>query len=155
MYGPRLAKRSTLKELPRSSGMPSHSPCTGAPEVRGHLRCFYAWGRTNDDENRRPGLWRSPLRGRGSGGNTFLRRRRSLSPAFTRASTLAGEGASRRDVMVPFDQILATCETLIKRWHKKNDGQINIGLTYPVHEVHTPLSDQQLDDLKIRTRRLR
>ena len=64
-------------------------------------------------------------------------------------------GTSHRDVMVPFDDLVATCETLIKRWHKKNDGQINIGLTYPVHEVHTPLSDQQLDDLKIRTRRLR
>ena len=57
-------------------------------------------------------------------------------------------GSSRRDVMVSLEDILATCETLIKHWHKKNDGQINICVSTPVYKADVPLSDQQFEDLK-------
>jgi 5-methylthioadenosine/S-adenosylhomocysteine deaminase len=42
-------------------------------------------------------------------------------------------GEERREVMVSFDEQLETCETLIKRWHGKADGKINIGIMFPTH----------------------
>ena len=64
-------------------------------------------------------------------------------------------GSSRRDVIVRFEDILATCETLIKRWHKKNDGQIHICLTIPPYKAEIALTQQQFDDFKVRSQAIR
>jgi 5-methylthioadenosine/S-adenosylhomocysteine deaminase len=64
-------------------------------------------------------------------------------------------GQSRRDIMVKFEDILATCETLIQRWHQKNDRQINICTTFPVFKADVPLSDQAFEELKARTHAVR
>jgi len=64
-------------------------------------------------------------------------------------------GSSRRDMMVPFDDLVGTCEILIKNWHKKNDEKVNIALTYPVYLGDTPLSQQELEDLKARSQAVR
>jgi cytosine/adenosine deaminase-related metal-dependent hydrolase len=61
-------------------------------------------------------------------------------------------GNARRDVMVSFEQQLETSEKLIKKWHGKADGKINIAMMFPTHHPeNTVLSDTELQDLKRRT----
>ena len=62
----------------------------------------------------------------------------------------------RRDVMISFEQQLETCETLIKRWHGKADGKINICIMFPVHHAEREtLTKIQLEDLRRRARATR
>ena len=62
-------------------------------------------------------------------------------------------GQSRRDLMVSFEDQLATCETLIQRWDKKNDRQINICVSFPVYQPGT--SELPLEDLKVQAQSTR
>lgn len=57
-------------------------------------------------------------------------------------------GQSRRDVMVSFEDLLITCETLIQRWNKKNDQQFNICLSFPVYQPDLAGYNLRLEDLK-------
>ncbi len=50
--------------------------------------------------------------------------------------------------MVSFEQQLETSETLIKRWHGKADGKLNICMMLPTHHPeNNPLSETELQDL--------
>ena len=42
-------------------------------------------------------------------------------------------GSERHEVLVSFEDQLATCETLIKRWNGQADGRIHISLMFPTH----------------------
>ena len=59
------------------------------------------------------------------------------------------DGEKRRDVMVTFEEQLKTCETLIKRWHGKGNGKLNICMMFPVHHSEREtLTKAELDDMK-------
>jgi 5-methylthioadenosine/S-adenosylhomocysteine deaminase len=59
------------------------------------------------------------------------------------------EGGSRRDVLVSFEQQLETCEALIKRWHGKADGKLNICMMFPVHHSELDsLTANELEEMK-------
>ncbi|MBW2264425.1 MAG: amidohydrolase family protein, partial [Deltaproteobacteria bacterium] len=61
------------------------------------------------------------------------------------------DGETRSDVMVSFEQQLETSETLIRRWHGKADGKINVCLMFPTHHPENgPLSQVELEDLRHR-----
>jgi len=65
-------------------------------------------------------------------------------------------GSSRRDVMISFEDQLATCETLIQRWHKVQDGKIHICLTFPTHRPDRTILDKvSLQDLKVQAQATR
>ena len=78
----------------------------------------------------------------------------SCRPPFPRKYA-RWHGSSRIDVMVRFEDMLASCETLIQRWHNKNDRQINICMTSPIYKGDIPLTQQQFEDLKVRSRAAR
>ena len=64
-------------------------------------------------------------------------------------------GQSRRDVMVSFDDQMATCETLIDRWHRRPDDRIHLCMSFPVYKPEDGVSGQQLSDLKEQARTVR
>lgn len=51
------------------------------------------------------------------------------------------KGSTRRDLSVSFDQQMATCGTVIDRWHGRHDGQIRIAMLTPT------LRDEHVRDL--------
>ena len=58
------------------------------------------------------------------------------------------QGQSRIDEKVTFERQLATCETLIERWHKKGNQRINICLSLPVHKPGISGTDAPSDEVK-------
>jgi 5-methylthioadenosine/S-adenosylhomocysteine deaminase len=59
------------------------------------------------------------------------------------------DGGNRRDTQVTFEQQLETCETLIKRWHGKANGKLNLCMMFPVHHSERdPLTPDELKDMK-------
>ncbi len=66
------------------------------------------------------------------------------------------EGDVRRDVMISFEQQLATCETLIQRWHGKASGRINLCVMFPTHHAeNTTLTKIEFEDLLHRAKATR
>lgn len=66
------------------------------------------------------------------------------------------EGDVRRDVMISFEQQLATCETLIQRWHGKANGKIKLCVMFPTHHAeNTVLTKVELEDLLHRAKATR
>jgi cytosine/adenosine deaminase-related metal-dependent hydrolase len=62
------------------------------------------------------------------------------------------EGNVKRKVMVSFEQQLETCETLIRRWHGKANGKINLCMMFPTHHPERgSLSQAEFKDLRRRT----
>jgi 5-methylthioadenosine/S-adenosylhomocysteine deaminase len=65
-------------------------------------------------------------------------------------------GGTRRDVMVSFEQQLETSEALIKRWHGKANGRLNIMMMFPTHHPEsTTLSEAEFQDLVRRAKATR
>lgn len=64
-------------------------------------------------------------------------------------------GQSRRDTMISFEDQLATCETLIQRWNKRNDQQINICISFPVYQSNLAANDLPLEELKAQAQAIR
>jgi len=66
------------------------------------------------------------------------------------------EGDVRRDVMISFEQQLATCETLIQRWHGKASGKINLCVMFPTHHAENiTLTKIEFQDLLRRAKATR
>jgi cytosine/adenosine deaminase-related metal-dependent hydrolase len=52
------------------------------------------------------------------------------------------------DLTVRFDDQIASCESLIERWHGKQDGRINICLAMPVHHPEEAMDAETLKEVK-------
>jgi cytosine/adenosine deaminase-related metal-dependent hydrolase len=62
------------------------------------------------------------------------------------------EGDASQDVEVTFEEQLEVTEYLIRNWHKKGDGRVNIAVMFPTHHPENgPLTDAEMDDLVYRT----
>ncbi|MBD3306001.1 amidohydrolase family protein [candidate division KSB3 bacterium] len=64
-------------------------------------------------------------------------------------------GQSRRDLMVSFEDLLATSETLIQRWHRKHHRQINLCAYFPVYHPDRVGSELRVEDLQAQARAIR
>lgn len=59
------------------------------------------------------------------------------------------DGENRQDVLVSFEQQLETCEALIKRWHGKANGKLNLCMMFPVHHSERDtLTANELKEMK-------
>jgi cytosine/adenosine deaminase-related metal-dependent hydrolase len=55
-------------------------------------------------------------------------------------------------VEVTFEEQLEVTEYLIRNWHKKGDGRVNIAVMFPTHHPENgPLTEAEMDDLVYRT----
>jgi 5-methylthioadenosine/S-adenosylhomocysteine deaminase len=65
-------------------------------------------------------------------------------------------GSNARDRSVSFEQQLAVSEALIRRWHGKGNGTVNLALAFPTHHPsETPLSELATDTLRARAQATR
>ena len=68
-------------------------------------------------------------------------------PPFPRRYT-RWHGDDRTETSVSSADQLATCDTLIRTWHGKSDGRINICLAFPVYDESTSADPAGLEEVK-------